>query len=233
MATQLQETFQQCLKCNKTFELEYELTMHNQLHTGQRVFTCIFCEKTYNQYKGLRDHIKCNSAEKPYNCVLCAKSFKFKGCLKSHKCNKVCKTLFTQKDELISHLKLHAQEREQTVTCSKSFTESSQIFSQKKTHNQTSMPNPHAQEREQTVTCSKSFTESTQIFSQKETQHKQTSMRKLCVGNLADGRKIFEYQGKDINSQISVDSELNKPRPSDIHSGETPFAINIKIEDDL
>ena len=197
MATQLQETFQKCLKCDKTFELEYELTMHNQLHTGQRVFTCIFCEKTYNQYKGLRDHIKCNSAEKPYNCVLCAKSFKFKGCLKSHKCNKVCKTLFTQKNELISHLKLHAQEREQTVT------------------------------------CSKSFTESTQIFSQKETQHKQTSMRKLCVGNLADGRKIFEYQGKDINSQISVDSELNKPRPSDIHSGETPFAINIKIEDDL
>ena len=95
-----------CDKCEKTFGLKSNLTVHQQTHNSES-FKCDHCHKMFTRKDSLNTHVKGQHEEKRIKCDECSKMFGTVGLLNAHKkrvhvlksfkCNQCGKRYKTQK----------------------------------------------------------------------------------------------------------------------------------------
>ena len=206
-----------CFKCERRFKMEYELTLHHQLHTDQRVFRCTSCYQTFNRHHSLVFHFSyVHMGERLFSCQICKKVFQSKGHLSIHLqihsqvfvCAK-CDKSFRQKSSLKRHLQEH---RERPFTC---------------------------------LICNKLFIQHDNFECHMKTIHDGNSISS-CSGNMGKGQvlslecheslecqSISHLSGADKRDESNLRSSWSKAKQLDLHTSDTPFAMEIKIEDDL
>ncbi|XP_027369846.1 zinc finger and SCAN domain-containing protein 5B-like [Bos indicus x Bos taurus] len=75
----------ECKVCKKSFPYQYQLTVHQRTHTGERPFQCDICAKGFIQPSDLRVHQRIHTGEKPYSCDICLKKFTHNSTMHAHK----------------------------------------------------------------------------------------------------------------------------------------------------
>ena len=124
------KTFE-CGVCGKSFTKNYNLTVHQHIHTGEKLFECAMCKKSFTQKSHLTRHQQIHTGERPFDCAVCKKSFITRSELKVHQwihtgekpfeCA-VCKKSFVKKCHLTDHQRIHTGEKPfECVVCKKSF----------------------------------------------------------------------------------------------------------------
>ncbi|XP_026461201.1 zinc finger protein 724-like [Ctenocephalides felis] len=102
-----------CEVCSVGFSDIDMLTQHMQSHTKEPPYKCEFCDKGFTNLTKFEDHLIMHSGERRYKCDLCNKLFKHAGSFRRHclahtdlphKCE-ICKQAFTERYELVNHLK--------------------------------------------------------------------------------------------------------------------------------
>ncbi|XP_049795618.1 zinc finger protein OZF-like isoform X1 [Schistocerca nitens] len=130
-----------CDTCGKGFFTNGDLKRHGVVHTGEKPYSCPICSKTFTQLCNMQSHLRKRCQIKGYGCDLCNRMFEDQGALQKHKanhgkvpyrCNKrrkpfcqdlppficdVCSMCFSNKRNLISHIKVHMGDLKATVTC--------------------------------------------------------------------------------------------------------------------
>jgi len=101
----------------KRFKYKTDVTRHERIHNGKRLYLCKFCQRSFTQKRSLVRHERIHTGEKPYACKLCAKAFTQAGNLqvherrrhtghKPHICS-VCNKGFVTRNEMKRHWKIH------------------------------------------------------------------------------------------------------------------------------
>ena len=73
------------LKSHETQNVEgQQLSLSNNLWTGERPFICTVCGKGFGHKGNLKSHMRIHTGEKPFTCTVCDKSFCHMGDLKRH-----------------------------------------------------------------------------------------------------------------------------------------------------
>ncbi|XP_051854142.1 zinc finger protein ZFP2-like [Antechinus flavipes] len=75
----------ECNQCGKAFHLRELLTLHQSIHTGEKPHKCAKCGKAFSQRGHLNLHQRIHTGEKPYKCNDCGKFFRLKEHLTRHK----------------------------------------------------------------------------------------------------------------------------------------------------
>ncbi|XP_034524734.1 zinc finger protein 517 isoform X2 [Ailuropoda melanoleuca] len=109
----------QCSVCQKPFQHNCLLLLHQRLHTGERPFECRECGKAFSRKSNLTLHRKTHTKEKPFACTECGKAFRRSYTLNEHyrlhsgerpyrcrACGRACSRL----SALIQHQKVHGPE---------------------------------------------------------------------------------------------------------------------------
>lgn len=120
----------QCKVCNKGFAFKQGLERHEVVHSRQQPYSCQYCNLSFSTTTKLARHLTAHAGRRPFPCKVCKKSYLLSHHLtrhmRSHKnvenikksiifiCSN-CNTNFASRDELISHSKTHANER--NLTC--------------------------------------------------------------------------------------------------------------------
>lgn len=73
-----------CSTCNKQFKTYSSLKVHENVHTGLKVFICETCGKRFGGQMNLTQHRLTHVNTKQYACKLCSKVFKRSGGLSQH-----------------------------------------------------------------------------------------------------------------------------------------------------
>jgi uncharacterized Zn-finger protein len=106
----------QCETCKKTFISPSQLTIHNRIHSKQKLFACDQCPKAFSIKCNLERHKRLHTGEKPFHCDICLKKF-------------------TQSNDLTRHKMLHTGEKPFSCDlCPKKFTRSYQLKNHKRHH---------------------------------------------------------------------------------------------------
>jgi len=75
---------QECTTCGKAFQRPSDLTVHAQVHTGERPFRCYACGSAFAQSGALTKHLRLQFGDKPCFCDTCGKAFATSSGLAEH-----------------------------------------------------------------------------------------------------------------------------------------------------
>ncbi|XP_045761980.1 zinc finger protein PLAGL1-like [Maniola jurtina] len=124
-----------CDLCDKGFNSKFKLVRHSLIHSEARAFACTVCGKTFNRKDHLTNHIRVhNPVKKLYTCERpdCRKSYTSLLSYRKHaalhsaeegnlQC-KICNEVFSTKQDIVNHLKVHTGSRAPKSETDKKFT---------------------------------------------------------------------------------------------------------------
>lgn len=124
-----------CDFCDKRFNSKFKLARHNLIHSEARAFACHVCNKTFNRKDHLTNHVRVhNPVKKLYTCEKpdCRKSYTSQMSYRKHaalhsaeegnlQC-KICDKVFTNRHDIVYHLKVHTGSRTVKDETDKKFT---------------------------------------------------------------------------------------------------------------
>ncbi|EFA06038.1 zinc finger protein PLAG1 [Tribolium castaneum] len=113
-----------CEHCKKSFSSKFKLVRHVLIHSDRKPFSCTVCERTFHRKDHLKNHIKVHSpSKKVYVCEKadCKKEYTSLMSYRKHlalhaaeegslQCQ-ICSSVFSTKEEILYHLKIHAGSR--------------------------------------------------------------------------------------------------------------------------
>lgn len=114
----------ECTQCKKAFSSKFKLVRHVLIHSDERRYRCTVCERTFHRKDHLKNHVKVHSpVKKTYRCERdgCGKEYSSFLSFRKHvavhaaeegnlEC-KMCGKVFSTKEEIVYHLKVHAGSR--------------------------------------------------------------------------------------------------------------------------
>lgn len=105
-----------CSYCNKVFARQFNLKVHERIHTGVKPYKCTICKKEFTVKCSLKKHERLHTGVRPYECTYCGKTFTVKYSLKEHesihtgvkpfKCT-YCDKAFVRQVRLRKHERIH------------------------------------------------------------------------------------------------------------------------------
>lgn len=124
-----------CEFCEKRFNSKFKLARHNLIHIEARAFACNICGKTFNRKDHLTNHVRVhNPVKKLYTCDKpdCRKSYTSLMSYRKHaalhsveegnlQCL-ICDKVFTNRQDIVYHLKIHTGSRTVKNETDKKFT---------------------------------------------------------------------------------------------------------------
>ncbi|CAH2246877.1 jg19246 [Pararge aegeria aegeria] len=124
-----------CDLCDKRFNSKFKLVRHSLIHSEARAFACTDCGKTFNRKDHLTNHVRVhNPVKKLYTCDRpnCRKSYTSLLSYRKHaalhsaeegnlQC-KICDEVFSTKQDIVNHLKVHTGSRTPKSETDKKFT---------------------------------------------------------------------------------------------------------------
>ncbi|XP_023945997.1 zinc finger protein PLAGL1-like [Bicyclus anynana] len=124
-----------CDLCDKGFNSKFKLVRHSLIHSKARAFACTVCGKTFNRKDHLTNHVRVhNPVKKLYTCERpdCRKSYTSLLSYRKHaalhsaeegnlQC-KICNEVFSTKQDIVNHLKVHTGSRTPKSETDKKFT---------------------------------------------------------------------------------------------------------------
>ncbi|KAJ8403163.1 hypothetical protein AAFF_G00360790, partial [Aldrovandia affinis] len=133
-----------CSQCGKSYKHKTNLTVHQQIHSGENLYHCSHCGKNFTRSSGLIVHQRTHTGVRPYQCSQCGKSFIQSSHLTEHQrthtgerpyhCS-LCGKNFISSSQLIIHQGIHTGERPYHCSqCGKNFINSSQLIVHQRTH---------------------------------------------------------------------------------------------------
>ncbi|KAF4525520.1 hypothetical protein B566_EDAN014906 [Ephemera danica] len=113
-----------CSECSKAFSSKFKLMRHLLIHSADRKHQCPFCERSFHRKDHLKNHSKVHNPDKKvYRCEkeTCRKEYNSYLSYRKHvavhaaedgglDC-KICGKNFTNREEILYHLKVHAGSR--------------------------------------------------------------------------------------------------------------------------
>lgn len=144
-----------CTVCNKAFWNNFELNVHNRIHTNERPYLCEECGKTFSMRRAMNKHIiTVHGKDVKLRCPV----------NKLIKCP-VCEKTFRWKYELTKHEVVHTKERPFACgICGMRFTQSSSMRSHIRSfHDEDGSLNPHPEPRPQCDMCGKVFVKKSEL----------------------------------------------------------------------
>ena len=113
-----------CEHCKKSFSSKFKLVRHVLIHSDRKPFSCTVCERTFHRKDHLKNHIKVHSpSKKVYVCEKpdCKKEYTSLMSYRKHQALQaaeegslqcqICSSVFSTKEEILYHLKIHAGSR--------------------------------------------------------------------------------------------------------------------------
>ncbi|XP_076053322.1 uncharacterized protein LOC143032431 [Oratosquilla oratoria] len=131
-----------CSVCNETFKKRYGLQRHIKRRHSKDKIVCQQCDKVFSCQEDLARHKQSHTLQ---HCQECGKEFSSTWTLQRHAAThnpketfqcKQCKTTFTRKDSLATHMKIHAQQKEYKCHCGKRFVKKSQMTAHQDKHSE-------------------------------------------------------------------------------------------------
>ena len=228
-----------CTVCGKTFKQKYDLARHGKVHSNERPYSCEVCLKSFKRRPDLVQHMKTHSER--HKCLECGKGFKCKGALSRHlrvhtgECTytcSVCEQSFNRRNNLKTHMKIHLKETPlKCQKCEKNFALKCHL----KEHLRL-----HAYEGFICPICHKTFSTRNTL-----SHHVRTHKHQLEF-NLNDSQSNQESvvsaksemsttvdQGTEFKAYTEPISAVDEKNMCDFHNSESPYIINVKIEEDV
>jgi len=219
----------ECPVCKKIFRYKSDITAHMVLHSDETPYTCPICGRGFKWKGGWTRHLRMHNGERPHICSYCNKSFSTKQNLSNHinvhtgdrpfVCG-FCGKAFSDRSNCSAHTQIHKGERPYSCSlCNLTFAYRSDLNEHLRTHiDTTNLDNVEY--------ISGSITNSTDgLFScvvSVPKPHETDDMAQQSPSVACSGVRTYDSD--------NVVSESDDPS---VHSVQSPFIVNIKIEEDL
>jgi uncharacterized Zn-finger protein len=133
-----------CKVCNKSFGDNFNLMIHNRIHTGERPHVCNECGKCFTQFSNLKIHSLVHTGERPHLCKECGRSFRRAAHLQKHALLHtgqrphvciVCSKTFVCLTDMKNHAFIHTMDRpHKCELCTKAFATPARLRRHQFTH---------------------------------------------------------------------------------------------------
>ena len=205
-----------CTKCGKGFRWKCDLEKHQREHMDQCSFICILCKTEFEHSSGLLLHMKEAHSDQTI-CCFCGKEFE-------------------KKRALIEHTRVHVEKPYVCMLCHKSFHDGTHLSKHMKAHKD-EVPFSCA-------TCNRTFVRKVSLiihnrFCTDEQQQQQQQQQQLQhtnkkPDNCSNYKKTVS--SSNSSSNLTVDNQTsiwNRAEQPELHFGDTPLSINIKVEENF